>query len=506
MKRLVPPIAVAALVLPTAIALPTAPVRAQRIDTLEIRNSTRILADDSMQGRGTGTPGARMAARYLSGELRRLGLQAVGADGSYLLPVPLKEAHVDDAATRVVIRSGPETAAFESGRDFVVSTGGAGAFHDFSGDAVLVGSAEGAARALAALGSPRGKVLVVLEGLEAAAPALVPAWIREGVAGVVLVVPDPATFALYVRSRGESRFFVDAPVDDPVWEPNLPVLLAGPDLSRALLAGTALPDSVLAGKPLPAALPLARSLAATIRVTIAPVEGANVAGLIPGRDAALRDQVVVYTAHYDHLGISTPDARGDSIYNGFSDNAAGDGMLLAIAEAMMKDRPARSVLFLFPTGEERGLLGSTYYASHPAIPLARTVAEVNLDAGAPPAPPVSWRFAAGTASSLGAIAQRIVQAHGWTAQMTGVSPSSDYWPFLSRGVPSIFIVPGPDWEGVSPAQKEALVQRWEHYHDPADEWKPDFPFRGLQRYAQLGFELGKAVADAPGRPTLTAAP
>lgn len=503
MKRLVPARA-AGLFLAACSLVLTAPVRAQRIDTLEIRGATRILADDSMQGRGLGTPGADMAAHYLASELKRLGLQPVGAGASYLLPVPLKEAHVDDAATRVLVR-GADTATFESGRDFLVNTGGAGAFHDFSGDAVLVGGPAGAARALAALGSPRGKVLVLLGGLGTDAPALVPEWIREGVAGVVLLVPDPATFALYVRSRGDSRFFVDAPVDDPVWEPNLPVLLAGPELSRALVAGTALPDSVLAGKPLPAAIPLGRAVAATIRVSVAPVAGTNVAGLIPGRVPALRDQVVVYTAHYDHLGISTPDARGDSIYNGFSDNAAGDGMLLAIAQAMMKDRPARSVLFLFPTGEERGLLGSTYYASYPAIPLARTIAVVNLDAGAPPAPPVSWRFAAGTASSLGDVARRIVQAHGWTAILGGTSANSDYWPFLQRGVPSIFIVPGGEWEGVSPAQKEALVKRWEHYHDPADEWKPDFPFRGLERYAELGLELGRAVADSPAKPTLAAA-
>ncbi len=498
------PPALAAALLFSAL-LPVA-VRAQRIDTLEIRGSTRVLADDSMQGRGTGTPGARKAAHYLAGELRRLGLQPLGPGGSYLLPVPLREARVDDEGTRVVVHGAADSAAFESGRDFVVNTGGAGAFHDFSGDAVLVGAPANADRALAALGSPRGKVLVVLGGLGAEAPRLVPEWIREGVAGVVLLVPDLDNFALYVRSRGDSRFFVDAPVDDPVWEPNLPVLLAGPTLSRALVAGTALPDSVLAGKALPAAIPLGRSVAATIRVALGSIQAANVAGLIPGRDPALRDQVVVYTAHYDHLGISTPDASGDSIYNGFSDNAAGDGMLLAIAEAMLRHPPARSVLFLFPTGEERGLLGSTYYAAHPVIPLERTVAVVNLDAGAPPAPPISWRFAAGTASSLGDVARRIVEAHGWSAILGGTSPNSDYWPFLQRGVPSIFIVPGGEWEGVTPAQKEALVKRWEHYHDPADEWKPDFPFRGLQRYAELGLELGRAVADAPGRPTLTAAP
>ncbi|HEX9107256.1 MAG TPA: M28 family peptidase, partial [Longimicrobiales bacterium] len=418
MKRHLPALLLAALLLPAA-------ARAQRIDTLEIRTSTSILADDSMQGRGTGSAGEHMAARYLVSELRRLGLHPVGAGGSYLLPVPLKQARVEDAATRVVVRQGADSSLFGSGRDFVVNTGGAGAFHDFSGDAVLVGAPADAARALSSAGELRGKVVVVLGALGGDASKLVPAWIRAGVAGVVLLVPDAANFALYARSRGDSRFFVDAPVNDPVWQPDLPELIAGPELTRALVAGAPIPDSVGRGKPLAAPVALGRSLAAAIRMQVAPVASANVAGLLPGRDPALRDQVVVYTAHYDHLGISTPDARGDSIYNGFSDNAAGDGMLLAIAEAMLRDRPARSVLFLFPTGEERGLLGSTYYAFHPAIPLERTVAVINLDAGAPPAPPVSWRFAAGTASSLGDVAKRIVQGHGWSAVLGGTSPNSD---------------------------------------------------------------------------------
>jgi hypothetical protein len=494
MPRLLPAVLAAAVLLPVA-------ARAQGIDTMEIRSATYFLASDLLQGRGTGTPGEKIAALYLSSELQRLGLQPLGADGSYLLPVPLQAARIDNAATRLVVRSGPDTTDLASGRDFVVNTGGAGAFHDFQGQALLVGTGADALRALAA-DSLRGKVLVVLGSLGAQAGTLVPDWIRRGVAGLIVLVPDQGTLDLYIRSRGDTRYYVDGPVDDPIWQPDLPSLIAGPDAVRALLLGADVPDSVLRGRPLGSAVPLERTVAATIRTTVSDVATANVAGLVPGRDPALRDQVVVFTAHYDHLGISTPDATGDSIYNGFSDNAAGDGMLLAIAEALMKDRPARSVLFLFPTGEERGLLGSTYYAAHPAIPLSRTIAEVNLDAGAPPAPPTSWRFAAGTTSSLGPLAARIVKAHGWTSILGGSSPNSDYWPFFRRGVPSIFIVPGSDWQGVSAAEKDVLLKRWEHYHQPSDEWKPDFPFAGLQRYAELGLELGRAIADGRSRPTL----
>jgi Zn-dependent M28 family amino/carboxypeptidase len=227
------------------------------------------------------------------------------------------------------------------------------------------------------------------------------------------------------------------------------------------------------------------------------VESHNVLGVIRGRDPKLANEYVVFTAHYDHLGVSTPDARGDSIYNGFSDNAAGVAMLLAIAEQLMRAPPARSVAFLFFSGEERGLLGSTFYAEHPVIPLANTAAVINLDAGAPPAPPLEWRIAGGTNSPLGSLAEQIGKRHNWTINLSAASPNSDYWPFLARKVPAVFIIPGARWEGVTPQEHDALMRRWDHYHQPSDEYHEDFPFRGLQRYAEIALELGVAAANKP---------
>ncbi|MGH7445000.1 MAG: M28 family peptidase, partial [Longimicrobiales bacterium] len=218
---------------------------------------------------------------------------------------------------------------------------------------------------------------------------------------------------------------------------------------------------------------------------------------LPGNDPALRDEYVVYTAHYDHLGISIPDAEGDSIYNGFSDNAAGVAMLLGIAEALRDAPPARSLLFLFFTGEERGLLGASYFAAHPPVPLERMHALINLDAGAPSAPPVSWRVAGGDSSALGTLAAQVAADHGWIARLSGASPNSDYWPFLQRGVPAVFLIPGDVWENTAPEQREALRRQWDHYHQPADEYHPDFPFSGLERYADYAMALGLRAANAP---------
>ncbi|HEX7120282.1 MAG TPA: M28 family peptidase [Longimicrobiales bacterium] len=478
---------------------------ASRIDTLALREHTRFLADDRLRGRGTGTAGARRAARYIRDQLRRIGVPGAAADGAYLQPVPLREATIDDAATRVVVERAGRRQAFRSGEDFFVERGGRGAFRDFAGAALFVGTAGLARDALAGHERLDGRVLVLIGTLGSKSAALVPEWIRRGAAGMIFLIPDADRFRAFARARGGDRLYVDADVDDPVWQPRLPTLVAGPRLSAALLADAPLaPDALDGNRPFHA-LPLDRTVEATIRTTVRDVAAANVAAMIPGSDPARRDEVVVYTAHYDHLGIGAPDESGDSIYNGFSDNAAGVAMLLAIAETMVREPPARSVLFLFLTGEEMGLLGSSYYAAAPVVPLERTVAVINLDAGAPPAPPRSWRVAGGTASTLGDIARRVAADRGWEAEPSSARPNSDYWPFLRRGVPAVFLIPGTEWDGVDRAEREALHARWDRYHQPGDEWAPDFPFAGLQRYAEFALALGSEVANVEGRPKMLTA-
>ncbi|HUH13775.1 MAG TPA: M28 family peptidase, partial [Longimicrobiales bacterium] len=150
----------------------------------------------------------------------------------------------------------------------------------------------------------------------------------------------------------------------------------------------------------------------------------------------------------------------------------------------------------------RGLLGSSYFAAHPTLPLEDMVAAINLDAGAPPAPPLTWRIAGGSVSTLGETARTVAARRGWTAEPGDPAPNSDYWGLLTRGVPAIFIIPGGEWEGIEGEARERLRTRWEHYHQPSDEWHPDFPFAGLERYARFALEVGLAVADGPRRPRM----
>jgi len=478
------------------LALVPGAAAAQQIDTLGLRAHTRFLSDDALQGRGTGTAGERTAGLYIESELIRMGLRGA-ANGSYRQRVPIRRGVIDDARSTLRITRNGDAQTFAHDIDFIYNTGGPQAFRDFNGPAVFLGTPDHALRSRANIAN---RVVVLTATPSAAATRLVPEWKRQGVRGVVVLVPDPAQFALYTRSRGDSRYFVDAPVDDPIWQSDLPVILAGPNATRLLLrdAGNRLERlSAETFEP----LDLNATIATTLGMQVESATGDNIVGVVRGTDPQLRDEYIVYTAHYDHLGISTAVA-GDSIYNGFSDNAAGVAMLLGIADHFVKHPPKRSVAFVFFTGEERGLLGSTYWASHPPIPNDRVASVINLDAGAPPAPAVEWRIAGGGNSTLGAIAEEVGRKHGWSVILGEASPNSDYWPFLARNVPAIFIIPGNKWENLSDAERDALRQRWDRYHRADDHWDADFPFSGLERYARFALEVGQTAANAQQRPRI----
>jgi aminopeptidase YwaD len=445
---------------------------AQTIDTMDLRARTRFLSADALRGRGTGTAGERIAAEYIASELTRLGVQPVTND-SYFQRVPLKRAVISKATLRF-------NSATYGASDFVWNTGGRGAFHNFRGPITYVGMIDSVA--IRRAGELRGQVVVLTGTMGAAALNYVPALIQSGAAGVVIATADTTIFNLYSRSRGDARYFVDAAIDDPVWQADLPVVIAGPSLSRQLLARERFTR-------------IEGEIQTDVQARLEDVSSVNVAGIIRGANARLADEVIAYTAHYDHLGVSTPDARGDSIYNGFSDNAAGVAMLLGIAELMKRTPPARSVMFLFFTGEERGLLGSSYYVAHPLLPLTQMKGVINLDAGAPPAPPVSWRIAGGQGSALGQLAQNVAVGQKWTADLGTATPNSDYWPFLQHKVPSIFIIPGNQWENTTAEQQAALRTRWDRYHRADDEYHVDFPFSGMARYGLFAFLVGRAAAN-----------
>ena len=485
-------------ILLAALAAPV-PARAQAlppIDTLALRGHTFFLSHDLLEGRETGSRGDEVAARYLAAAAERLGLAGGAAGGAWLQEVPVVEATVDAPATSLSLSDSSGTRTFGTPSWFLPNGGTAAALAGFGGELAWVVDASFVLSHPTALPPLAGRV-AVMAGVFGADAMAADTLAARGATGVIEVVGDDDAYALYARSRGPTRMYLADSAAVSSFEPSLPAVVVRGALARAMLPRLDAPAQL--ERPFPMA---GRRVAVVIRTRTRPLLAHNVVALLRGGDPARRGEIVAYTAHHDHLGIGEPDARGDTIYNGFTDNAAGCAALLAIAQALVARRPARSALFVFFTGEERGLLGSDWFVAHPPMPLAALAAVINLDAGAPPGRPVRWHVTGGDRTTLGAVATDVARAQGWAVETRPPSPNTDYFPFLRLGVPAVFLVPAPGaYEGLSLDSSNALRRRWDHYHEPADEWSADYPFAGLARYAEFALRLGLALSEG-ARPRL----
>jgi hypothetical protein len=475
------------------------PLVAQAIDSVGLHAHTYFLAHDLLEGRRTGTRGGDVAAAYLAAQAARLGLVGAGEDGSFFQTVPLVEATIDTAATTLTLleegTGGTSTTVFRTPAAFIPNAGTARTLVGVEGELAWAGSASDILARPQDL-PPLNSRVAVMAGVFGSNGAAADTLRARGAVGVLQVVPNARVYALYAASRGPTRLYPDDPAAVSSFVPEIPAFLVHPSLAVRLVP------------PVPgdsAAAPRAfsgRRVRIALGLTRRALHARNVAALLPGTDPARQDAAVAFTAHYDHLGYSTPDARGDSLYNGFSDNAAGSAMLLAIAQALADRRPPNPTLFLWFTGEELGLLGSDWFVAHPTRPLGTVAAVINLDAGAPPAAPTAWNIQGGTRSTLGTIAADVARAAGWETLLENANPNSDHFPFLRAGVPAVFPVPAPrPFEGMTNDASQALRQRWDHYHQPADAWAPDYPFSGLVRYATFAMMIGRAAGEGP-RPVM----
>ncbi len=243
----------------------------------------------------------------------------------------------------------------------------------------------------------------------------------------------------------------------------------------------------------------------TVKNTLRNVASRNVVGVLPGTDPRLKDEYVVFTAHWDHLGRD-PRLPGDQIYNGAADNAAGVAAMLEIARAFTRlspaERPKRSLVFLAVTAEEKGLLGSRYYATNPLYPLDRTLAALNID-GANQFGPTSDIVAIGHgATTIEDIAREVAAGQGRTLEPEpnperGYYYRSDHFEFAKVGVPAFYADPGEKYIGLPPdtAQKLANDYIANRYHKPGDEVQPDWTFAGAAQDAEFLFGIGRRIAD-----------
>jgi hypothetical protein len=393
--------------------------------------------------------------------------------------------------------------------EFIADVGTGRTLHDFAGDLVYVGRAPDILFRRSDLPPLEGRV-ALLRGEFGASTAAADTLLARGAVGVVQVVDDARRYRLFRQTRGPARLFLDDDSLASSFIPPLPAVLAGPRMTVTLYQGLtgvghgSWNDAYLNG--LAAGLPGPRRLEGwrvevTLRTHDRSLSADNVACLLPG--TTLADTAIMLTAHHDHLGVGVPDLAGDSIYNGFSDNATGVAMALAIGQWAVAARAAgqglrHSLVLLFPTGEEQGLLGSDWYAAHPLWPLERVRAVVNLDANAPAGRPVAWRVAGDDDGELVRLVADEAKRQGWSTAIAPPAPGSDYFAFLRRGVPAVFFVPsdGP-YEGLDMTASDSLRSAmWTRYHQPGDGYDPAFPFTGLERYAAFARDVIRRVDGA----------
>jgi len=257
-----------------------------------------------------------------------------------------------------------------------------------------------------------------------------------------------------------------------------------------------------------APIPLGITTSLTLRNDLSAVESGNVIGLLRGSDPELARQLVVYTAHHDHLGVRD-GPQADQIYNGALDNASGTAMVMAIAEAFaaLAEPPRRSIQFAFVGAEEQGLLGSQYYAQNPSVAPGRIAANINFDVGNNNGRASDVVYIGLGRSSLDAIAQRVADHQQRTLKPDqepdkGLFYRSDQISFARIGVPALFLPGGRDIIG-RPGWGEAQASAYlaHHYHQPSDELTDDWNFDGMVEDARFGFLAGLLIANADELPT-----
>ena len=211
----------------------------------------------------------------------------------------------------------------------------------------------------------------------------------------------------------------------------------------------------------------------------------NVVGVFPGRNGSTTGDLVGMTAHLDHLGVGPPDATGDSIYNGFLDDAVSIAMIFDVARRYVQSAGDRPLVVMFFNLEEQGLLGAKALAARAdAAPfIDRLKLLIGVDAGSPAGEALTWQIMGAEPPNPGSrIADSLARARGWTTTASAPRPINDVFVFAQRGVPIVFPIPGAVWRGYTDAQRAEALRKFDHYHQPSDQWRPDFPWVGTAAY------------------------
>jgi Zn-dependent M28 family amino/carboxypeptidase len=533
MQKMTPSFVASALAMSLALAFPAHAADAGKTAVQEapLRAHLAFLSSDLLEGRGTGQRGADLTVAYLESQALALGLKP-GNGNSFRQSVQIAGVKTQPADSTLKLEAGGQALDISFGKDWVFAPGDATATHSFNADLVFVGYG---------ITAPdeqwndykgmdlKGKILVMMVN-DPAPTAGQPnrfngkgltyygRWTykfeeakRQGAAGVLLIHTTPsASYGWSVIQNswsGVERFQLAA---SPQGSPGT----LGTELQGWMTDDTARALFKAAGQDLDALrtaaeskdfkpVALAAKLNGEMKAAVRKVEQFNVAAVVPGTDPKLKDEVVIYSAHWDHLGKQGDS--GDTIFNGAVDNASGSAALLAMAQEARRAPAKRSQMFLWVAAEEQGLLGSAAYASAPLWPLAKTAANLNLD---------SLNFVGATRdigtegserTELGKLAETAAKAMGM--QIAAAEPDlaggyfrSDHFNFAKNGVPAFSIESGRDYIKDPEGSKAKAKAYGKRYHQASDEYDPSWDLSGMVQTAQYTLNLGRLIANGAKLP------
>lgn len=501
------------------------------IRATDIQKHMSVLADDKLEGRAPGTAGYEGALAYVETTLKTYGLAAAGEASGFRQRVPLRNSVVVEDKSSMIVRSAAGKRTLAYGKDYQLA---ADPLREQVGidDAPVVFVGYGvSAPALGyddygAGADVTGKVVAFLSGAPAMLPSNERAYYSSGAVKEAEAIKRGAIGTISFTSPDDPRFRWDVSVAtgkqggfawvDAQGNPNRgdPGLRGSASLNHsgvaALFAGAPkTPADVFAAaaKSTPQAFDLATRVSLVTHSTHKEVESANVVGRLEGSDPTLKDEHIVYVAHVDHFGRGVA-ANGDDIYNGAHDNASGVAIVLEVARAYsaLPIKPRRSILFLFVTAEERGLLGSDYFARNPTVPKAGIVADLTLDMPFLFHPLLDIVPYGAQHSTLSAPVTRAASHLGIEIGTDPIPEQvlfirSDHFSFVRQGVPSLFIKSG--FKTGDPAKDGAAINaayRRDVYHKPNDDMSQPFDFEAGAAHARLNFLTGWLVAQETARP------
>ena len=490
----------------------------------------QALAGDEMEGRGPASHGESLAIEYIETQFQQAGAAPAGDAGSYLQSVPL--VGVETLSTsRLSWHEGNRAIPMTYLDEFVALNQRQHENIEIDAEAVFVGHGIRAPE----FGwndyadtDVKGKVVVLFTNEPPSddpgffgGPALTyyGRWVfkyeealRQGALGAIIVhTTDSAGYPWQVvrNSWGIQNPFVRL-------DPDAPALAAAGWVSADVGAkifektGKSVEEMLqLADTKGFQPIPLGLRLKGRIHSTVTPFETHNVLARIEGSDLARKNEAILYTAHWDHLGVGF-EVDGDNIYNGAADNATGCGVLLEMARAFaqLDPKPGRTVIFAAVSAEEGGLRGSEYYALHPAVPAGRTAIDLNYDGLLPLGRIQSVALLGYERTTVKQLVEEVARELGLEIEPDshpgqGYYYRSDHFSLAKAGIPAFSLKLGSKLEGKPAESAEQAYQDYvaNRYHQPSDEYDPSWDFSGLEQLAQLGFEIGRRVANEPELPT-----